>query len=305
MFRLYSVLMAIVLLWSCDNAKKINQEPGPDAELTLRGTGNFKFTPSVPLNGKPVQVYYHIPQNATSQSPALMVFHGAGRDAKESRDALVAKANQFNFITLVPEFSDEYYAGGDEYNLGNIFEDGDHPSPETLNPEAEWTFSVIDPVFDFFKQKSGLATDAYDVFGHSAGAQFAHRLLMFRPNAKYKRVVAASAGWYTMPDNSVDFPYGLKESPAENGDRKATFSTLLTVIVGLKDNDPNASGLRHNSKADAQGDDRLERAQYFYTESKNIAQSQALGFNWQYQSLPNVDHDFNATSTAAANILYK
>ena len=307
MIRLYSILAAVALLWACDIPKMIGQEPDePDTTgLSLTGTGDFNFSSYSPLSDKPVRIFYHIPEKAMSHSAALMVFHGAGRDAKESRDALIAKSNQFQVVIIVPEFSNEYYRGSDAYTLGNIFTDGDRPSAETLNPEEEWTFSIIDPLFDFFREKTGLVSDEYDVFGHSAGAQFAHRFLFFKPDARHKRVVSASAGWYTMPDQSINFPYGLKKSPLENSSLQAAFAAPLTVIVGLKDNDPNASSLRHNSQADAQGDDRLERAQYFYNQSLQLAQTANLDFGWKYQSLPNVDHDFNATSTAAANILYK
>lgn len=145
---------------------------------------------------------------------------------------------------------------------------------------------------------------SHNIFGHSAGAQFAHRFLMFKPQAKYNRIVAASAGWYTMQDNQLDFPYGLKASPIENDDLSYIFSTPLTVMIGTADNDPNAPSLRHTSQAEAQGANRLERAQYFFTESRQLALVQGLTFNWQYKTLPLVGHDFNATGLAAADLLF-
>src|SRR5271155_4121645 len=47
----------------------------------------------------------------------------------------------------------------------------------------------------------------YYLYGHSAGGQFAHRLVLFMPNARYQRVVAANPGYYTMPQfNCVYWP---------------------------------------------------------------------------------------------------
>jgi pantothenate kinase type III len=53
-----------------------------------------------------------------------------------------------------------------------------------------------------------------------------------------------------------------------------------------------------------QGDDRLERAQYFYQESVQIAQNQNLSINWQYKTLTNVGHDFEANALYAMDLLY-
>ena len=65
---------------------------------------------------------------------------------------MISKANQYNFIVIVPEFSNTNFSGGDTYNLENVFIDGDNPSASTLNPEEAWTFSVIEPLIDYIKQ---------------------------------------------------------------------------------------------------------------------------------------------------------
>ena len=300
-FYLLLTVFALTALSSCDKNEVIT--PTRDAQ-EISGTGDYTFTEFVPLASKPVQVFYHIPENATALAPVLMVFHGGGRDGEVSRDALISKSDEAGFIVVVSQFSSEYYPGGDVYNLGNIFEDGDNPSPSTLNNEDEWTFSVVDPIFEAFKRLSGNETETYDVFGHSAGAQFAHRLLMFKPQAKINRVVEAAAGWFTMPDNSIDFPYGTNLSPVQNSDLAYFFSSQMTVMVGALDTDPNSFDLRHNAQADAQGLNRYTRATYFYTESQNLAEQASLPFNWSFTSLPNVGHEYAPSAIAAANILY-
>lgn len=299
----YFLLGLIVLggLSSCDKNEVITP---PDEISKFSGTGDYSFTEYAPLAGKPVRVFYHIPENTTPLTPVLMVFHGGGRDGEASRDALISKSNEGGFIVVAPQFSSENYPGGDFYNLGNIFVDGDNPSPSTLNDEEEWTFSVVDPIFEGFKTISGNETETYDVFGHSAGAQFAHRLLMFKPQAKINRVVEAAAGWFTMPDNSVDFPYGTSLSPVQDSDLAYFFSAQMTVMVGALDTDPNSFDLRHNEQADAQGLNRYSRATYFFTQSQNLAEQATLTFNWNFTSLPNVGHEYAPSAIAAANILY-
>ncbi len=302
------MLFALIgVLSSCDN--NVDVKPRVVIEeldtVALSGTGSFRYTDYAPLSSKPVQVYYHIPSNASATTPILMVYHGAGRDAEPSRNLLIDEANAFGFIVLVPEFSTEDYPGGDVFNLGNIFEDGDNPSPTTLNDESIWTFSIVDPLFDYFTAKIKSSESRYDVFGFSAGGQFAHRHVIFKPQGRYNRVVAASSGWYTTLNDSVDFPYGLRQSPEDGTNLTTLLAKPITIMVGDLDNDPDAGGLRHNNIVDEQGFDRLARAKYFYNEAEKKATDMGVPFKWNLQQLSNVNHDYEATSSAAAVLLYK
>ncbi len=297
----FSVLIVCVLASSCDKNDQL-QPVGEENNIT--GTGAFTFVEYAPFSTKPIEVHYHIPVNSTTVSPILMVFHGSDRNGATARDAFISKANEQGFIVIAPTFADVYFEGGDGYNLANIFSDGDNPSEASLNPQEEWTFSVIDPLFEYVKELTGNTSSTYDVFGFSAGAQIAHRMLIFDANAKVNRMVAASAGWYTVPDDGIIFPYGLDQSPAETADLAALFASQLTIIVGTADNDPNAPGLRHNEFADAQGLTRFDRAQHFYNEGFSIASDQGLPFGWQYQSVPNVGHDQTPLASVAADLLY-
>jgi pimeloyl-ACP methyl ester carboxylesterase len=298
--RLGVILFFALAAVSCDK----NEIAAPQPITDLTGTGNFTFKSYAPLADKPIRVFYHIPTNLLENSPVLLVFHGNGRDAAPSRDALIAKANKLGFVVLVPEFSRDLFPGSDTYHLGNIFEDGDHPSPQTLHPKEEWTFSMIDPLFEYFKKLTGLTAPTYDVLGHSAGGQVAHRFVYFWNEAHYNRIVASASGWYTMPHKDVSFPYGLAESPAEELPYANIFRVPLTVLIGTADNDPNAASLRHTSQADAQGSNRLARAQYFFQQSAALAQSNNAVFAWQYRTMNNVGHDFEASAAYAADLLY-
>ena len=267
----------------------------------VTGGGYFEFSDFQSLV---IKTYYHIPIYVTNNTPIVFVFHGAGRNAKDYRDAMIAKSNQFNFIVIVPEFSIANFPGGDGYNLGNVFIDGDNPSIGTLNPEEEWAFSVIEPLFDFIKQSLNNSTPKYHIFGHSAGGQFAHRFMMFKPNARFDKVVSSGSGWYTVPDLDINFPYGFKNSPLEDNSFENLFEKQLTIQIGELDNDPNSAGLRHNQFADAQGLNRLERANHFFDEALQLSQENNLEFNWDLHINEEGTHNYLTASESAANLIF-
>ncbi len=299
------LLAPLFWVWtSCDKNEHILPPDQGSDSILVRGSGSFVFSGFAPLKAKPVRVWYHIPESSGVESPLLIVFTGANRDAKESRDALIQLANKKNLLVFVPEFNDSLFPGGNQYNLGNLFVNGEKPGSSALNPEDQWTFSLIEPLFDFIRQWTGYSGKEYDAFGHSAGAQFLHRFLFFKPQNRIRKAVASSAGWYTLPDTTVQFPYGLQLAPHSEKDILNYFSFPLTVCVGDQDNDPNAASLRHTTAADTQGSNRYDRAFYFFNESKALAASRPALFQWQIRVIPNADHDFNLTSAYAVNLLY-
>ncbi len=306
-FTLISI-MIISLFASCEKAENAVPTSSSDSSIfstKIKGTADITFNSYTPLQNKPIQLFYHIPANATNQTPILLVFHGTDRNARYSRDVMINNANQFGFIIIAPEFTDQHFPTADSYNLGNVFVDGDNPSSSSLNPESVWTFSVVDPIFEFMKEKIGSSMTTYDIFGHSAGAQFVHRFLLFKPLAKANRFVAAAAGWYTLFNKTIDFPYGTKKSPAELSSYQNLFNKKVFILVGDQDIDPNSDALRHNEIVDKQGLNRFERAQYFYIKSREEANNLSAAFNWKYYPLKGVDHNFEATSNAAALYLYQ
>jgi hypothetical protein len=292
------------ILFSCsDSSNSVPNDTILNPEL--KGSGYFDYSDYAPLAKQPIKVYFHIPANSNSNTPIVFLFHGDDRNASQYRDALVTKSEQKNFIILAPEFSEQYYPTGDKYNLGNVFVDGDNPSPSTLNAEDIWTFSIIEPVFDYFKKAMLLNANSYHIIGHSAGGQFAHRFVMYKPNARFNTVVASASGWYTVPDLIVDFPYGFVKSPLANLPFATLFSKKLYVQIGLLDNDPNSPGLRHNAQADAQGLNRLTRANYFFDFSKNQALQNTVNFQWQISKVAGLDHNYIPAVNYAADLIFK
>jgi hypothetical protein len=281
---LKSILVIILFLYSTFSEAQ---------NLTSNSTGSFTFTPSGPLSSQPVEVFYHIPSGDIMTMPIVMSFHGANRNGDDYRDYWINMANANNFMVFAPEFSSTHYPGlGDTYLMANIFDDGDNPSPSTFNNPDEWTFSVLDPIFDSIVSDVNGNQQYYNAWGHSGGAQFLQRFVMYMPNSKLDVAVCSNAGWYTVPENSVSFPYGIQNGQLPLSDLNTAFSKKLIVHLGQNDTDPNAPGLRRNDVVDnQQGIHRLERGQYFFNTSQNEAQSQNATFNWEKHEVPNIGHD--------------
>lgn len=300
-FFIPMILMFLLLgSTSCDKNKTFDDT----TENIVTGTSSYAYNSYAPFANKPIDCFYHIPENSTAETPVLIVLPGAGRDAAALRNDLIESANTLGYIVLALRFDEVHFPGSDAYNLANIYVDGDNPSEATLNPQEEWTFSVIDPLFENFKSLVGNSTANYDIFGHSAGSQLLHRFLIFQPENLANRFVLSAAGWYCMPDPTVDFPYGTKISPAQNTSMVPVFATETYVMVGQDDTDPNSFNLRHTPEADLQGNHRLERAQYFYSESYDLAAAQQAPFNWKYNMVPNTGHDGSTIAQFAADKLY-
>ena len=202
----------------------------------------------------------------------------------------MADAN--GFMVFAPEFSDANFPTGDKYQLGNIFDDGDNPSLATYNPKNEWTFSIIDPLFEYIKADVSGTQQAYNAWGHSGGAQFLHRFVEYLPNSKLDIAVCSNSGWYAVPEFTVDFPYGLNEGQLSNATLTTAFAKKLIMHLGLDDVDPNSAGLRHNTVVDdQQGLYRLERGRYFYSTSQTTSQSMLVPFNWEKHEASGIAHD--------------
>ena len=299
--RVLAILLLSITLTNCSEENRISQNIPEELNPLTNGSGFFEYSS---FGDKTIKVYYHIPANINANTKILFIFHGNGRNAKDYRNTMINKSEQYRFIIMVPEFSNSNFPGGDQYNLGNVYVDGDNPSSSTLNTEDEWTFSIIDPLFNYVKENIGNTTTNYNIFGHSAGGQFAHRFLQFKPNSMSDIVVASASGWYTVTNIDVRFPYGFKDSTLESLSLTDLFGKRLIVQVGDLDNDPSAAGLRHNAFADAQGLHRFERAQHFYNTALQLSIENNIQFNWILNINEGANHDYISASENAADLIF-
>ena len=294
------LISLIIIVTSCskDNIQTV------DSAIFNSGINKFIYLyPELPL--KPLNVFYNIPSGDRKNMPIVLIFHGEERNAIDYRDIWINASNKYGFMVFAPEFNTVDFPGGSSYIIGNVYKDGNYPTPQTLNNENLWTFSIIEPLFDFIKTKTGSTVETYSMFGHSGGGQFVHRYVLFKPNARINKAIAANSGWYSVPDGIANYPYGIMNSPLSLIAPNSYFEKQLYITVGELDNNGSDSSLRHNTASDLQGLNRLERANYFYTNSQSYALKMNSKFNWKFHIVSNSGHDPTKMSNDAINLLFQ
>jgi poly(3-hydroxybutyrate) depolymerase len=265
------------------------------AATLVPGAGRFEFQ----QHGKLVPVWYYLPEAARADSPILIVMHGVNRDADRYRDEWIGHAKTHGFILIAPEFSRKSFPGEEGYNLGGMVD-----AQGRTQPSAQWTFSFIEPIFDAVKAATENRSARYFLYGHSAGAQFVHRFMCFMPDARVAKAVAANAGWWTLPDPTVDFPYGLRGSTLDSRALKLVLQRPLVVLLGTADTDPNHVHLRRTPEALAQGPHRFARGNFFYASAARSAKALGVPLGWQLAAAPGVGHSDRGMAVFAVRYLF-
>jgi hypothetical protein len=259
------------------------------------GTGDYLFSGWA---GPPIQVFYAAPDNLGPDTPVVVVIHGAQRDADVYRDQWADLARAGGFVVLAPRFDKGAFPKESDFSQGGVFGDKDE-----VRPRKVWTFSAIEPMFDDYVHCNKSSRKSYRMYGHSGGSQFVHRFLFLTPGARADRVVMANAGWYTLPDPTIAWPYGLKGLPAGAANPGAAFAREATVLLGDADIDPNHKSLRHTPEADAQGAFRFARGHSFFRSARDQAERLGKPFNWKLAYVPGADHQNKLMAPQAAAIL--
>lgn len=260
-------------------------------------TGDLDFRLSN-WSGPAIPVRLFVPEAVDADTPIVIVMHGASREAERYYNDWRTEAVKFGLVVVVPYFSREDFPRSAHYNLGYVFE----PETGDQRPAESWTFAMIEPLFDAVVERLGGQQTHYTLFGHSAGSQFLHRFLYYVPDARVKRAIAANAGWYTMPDFGVRYPYGLAESGLSEEILAGYFARDLVVLLGAADTLREDEDLRKTPEAELQGPHRFDRGHTFYRVARAKAADLGVEFNWRLQEVPGAGHS-NADMTPAAALL--
>lgn len=259
------------------------------------GAGNFQFADANGNADRPIRVWYYRPQTWTKDSPIVFVMHGVKRDAQRYLNDWAPYAEQYHFLLVCPEFDAARFSTK-AYQCGNILDESMRPVPQ-----ARWTFSTIENLFDYVRLITGDKSQSYYIYGHSAGGQFVHRFALFMPNARYERAVAANPGWYTMPTYSGHkFPYGLRDSNLAESALRKSFGRNFELLLGTEDTDANDPNLRQTPSAEEQGTTRFERGQNYFRAAKSEADRLGASFNWRLETVPGSHHSDSQMAGAAA-----
>ena len=214
-------------------------------EKLAAGKGRFDFNA---WDGPVLPVWYYTPKSLTAETPVLFVLHGLNRNGDEYRDQWIESAERYGFVLVVPTFSKRDFPDRAGYNFGNVFtEDGKR------RPVSQWGYTAIERIFDHVRQAATLSATTYLIYGHSAGAQFVHRMPYFLPTARVGKIVSANAGAYMLPSFQHDFPYGLKGSGVTETDLQSALQKPVVVLLGEADTDPKHESIPNAPEAKAQG----------------------------------------------------
>ncbi len=273
-------------------AQQTNNAPLQD------GLGEFVYTDYEPLKDRPITVYYYKPKNLPKDAPVMILMHGNSRAALNYRKSMVPYAEQYKFLLIVPKFSAELYPSID-YHQGGVFDKNGK-----MKERKDWTFSVIEPLFDYVVHKENKTNKGYILYGFSAGAQFVHRYSWFFPNNRALKTITASAGSYTMPDYNADYKYGLGSSKVSLENLKSVFGKDYTVVVGEDDSVLSRKDLPKDVLVSRQGRDRVERAMHFYLNAKQFANDKRDPFTWKFEMPEGVGHSQAEMAGPVARMLF-
>ncbi len=213
-----------------------------------------------------------------ARGPIWFVMHGAGRNAEGYLRAAAPVAERHHALAIAIEFSREAYPAQHDYML------------------KVGGYAEVERAFEAVRRLLGGSQEGYYLFGHSAGAQFVHRLITFLPEARVLGAVAANAGWYTLPlagdAPHVEMPYGLRGSALERADLRWLFATPLTVLLGARDTaTPDADRLlRGTREAMAQGPTRLARGRHYFAAARRAAAAIEEPLKWRLAVVPRAAH---------------
>lgn len=295
--NLKNTILLLLFSFTLAGCEWKSDEDDPVLNQLGTGRGIVTYTGYTPLKNKPIDMHFYIPKGDIKSMPILFILPGTTRNANDYLDAWVNHFNDKKVIAIALEFPSDYYSTS-EYIEGNMFKNN-----KPL-PEEQWSYSVIEAIFDYVKEETGNQSKQYSIFGHSAGAQFVHRFVTFKQNTRLSKAIAANSGWYTVPDTQIEYPYGLKDSGfTDKPTLTHLFSANLIVALGDQDIDPKDSSLRHTPQADAQGLYRYARGEHYYSQSQQISQANSMVFNWKKVIVKGVAHDFDAMMVETVDYL--
>lgn len=235
--------------------------------------------------GPPVRVFYSVPPEAGPDTRIVIVIPGARRNADDYRDQWhhLAMANKFIVLTLegsVDNFPTEW-----DYNAGGVV------SPEgDVKPEETRIFSVIEPMFDDFKKRFGSNRETYGLYGHSAGGGFVHRYVLFHPEARFDVAIAANPAFFTIPNTSETYPFGLSGAPLADDAVDRWLKSRLVLMLADRDTGPRGNELSDSQRAHQQGPSVFARGLGFFHAALVTADTKGIELNWKLEIVHDVGH---------------
>jgi pimeloyl-ACP methyl ester carboxylesterase len=219
-----------------------------------------------------------VPKYISEETPVVACIHGILRNVQEHFQAFAPLAERAGWLLVVPLFAADAFP--DYQRLGR---------PGRGGRADLRLIELISYLCDRFE----LPERPIHLFGHSGGGQFGHRFVMAHPD-RVARYAVSSPGWYTFPDESLEYPYGLARAAAQCAPLRLSDCLRIrgAVFVGTADY-RSGRHLRRNPTVDHhQGPHRLERARRWTHAMNARAREMGLAEPLQLRQLPNGAHNF-------------
>lgn len=222
----------------------------------------------------------YVPENVGSSAPLLVCVHGLRRNPQEQIFRLARYAEDAGVVLLAPHFSKARFKRFQTLA----------PDTNGVLPEDAFDYAISD-----WEERSGMKSAKFLMFGFSGGGQFAHRYAMLG-RRRIDALAITSAGWYTLPDPDLPFPFGIGASE-RLGSRRLSPEYLLEMpcllMVGSRDT-ARESSLNTDPLIDkTQGLNRVERARCWIDHMEQLACKHGRENPWQFQEIKGARHNFS------------
>ena len=282
-----------------------------DSGIFTSGFGKLQFQAQ---DKKRLTAYVYRAKNFNPlNGPIWFVMHGAKRNADHYLAVAAPVAERYQAMAIAIEFSKRDYPRGNDYTLGVTTHGRVDDTAFKLGrwrKSGTYLYDEVESVFEAVRRSLGGRQPGYYLFGHSAGAQFTHRLITFTPQARVVGAVAANAGWYTLPawgkGSQFAMPYGLRGSPLENTSLQSLLAAPLTLLLGTRDTTtPSTDPLvRGTPQAMIQGNTRLARGLNYFKMGEASAQAMHTPFAWRLAMAPGAGHQVRQVIASAGFLLF-
>ncbi len=277
--------------------------------LERTGMGQLRFRGK---DGNELPLHVYRPASFDARvGPIWFVMHGRGRDGSRYAREAAPSAEQYGALVLAIEFPSHSYPTGESYTLGVVSRGR---ANESAMKEGRWRkpgdylYNEVERTFEAVRSHIGGTQRGYFIYGHSAGAQFTHRLVTFVPCARVLGAVAANAGWYTLPDfdGRHAMPYSLRATPLSKAEQRAALAAPLTLLLGTEDTRTahEDDDVRATPGALDQGPDRLSRGRNYFETGRRVAEKLQIPFGWRLELAPGAGHANAHVIASAARLLF-
>lgn len=243
----------------------------------------------------PLTVYTYRPAAYRPHDRVVVVHHGMMRNGDEYRDAWIDAAEAHRLLIVAPTFAADLFPDPENYNNGKVL-----AADGSVTAREHWLYVIPSRVLQALRKHGVTQRKTAHLFGHSAGGQFAHRLVATQGAQDWEQVSVGNPGWYTLPTLDRPFPEGLGGLGLSEVDVHRWLGVPMCILAGDQDTDPSDPSLPGEPAAQAQGPTRFARAHYFFDFAQAQAAKLGVPCHWSLVPVHHVGHDGFAMGRAAA-----